>query len=94
MQLQNINGSFSLSHSLGEIIGQSALQKPVDVQTDDTVWATALAVAFLRKHLIHVGQSDMLDGILDKVLEFVEAKLLRATFDSLVERAMGMVGEV
>jgi hypothetical protein len=85
VQLQNFDGSFSLSHALGEIVGESTLQMPANIQIEDTVWATAIAVAFLQKHLVHAGQSDVLYGILDKVWEFVENKLSRVKFESLVE---------
>jgi len=90
VQLQNFDGSFSLDYSLGEIVGHSALWKPADVQTDDIIWATALAVAFLRKHLTHPSQLDVLDGILEKVWKFVEKKLTRAEFEELVERVVSL----
>jgi hypothetical protein len=100
VQLQHFDGSFSLSNKLGAIVGQSALQKPVDLPLsvtpgidDDTVWATALAEAYLRKHLAHPGQWDVLDALLDKLKEFILAKGagMESVFDALVERAKELI---
>jgi hypothetical protein len=61
--------------------------KAAEFQVDDKIWATALAVAFLRKHLSK--QPDLLEGLLDKAMEFARND---ANFDSLVVRAKALVG--
>ena len=90
VELQNFNGRFALDGRLGAVVGQSALSKPDDVQVDDTLWATALAVAYLRKHLAHASQGDLLNGLLDKVMESI-GETTRDMFESLVTRAVGLV---
>jgi hypothetical protein len=92
IQLQDFDGSFSFSDLLGDIVGQSALQIPTNLHIDNITWATALAVAFLRKHLAEDSQSDVLDGLLDKVKEFMERRpIAEATFDDVVQYAMDLV---
>jgi hypothetical protein len=62
VQLQGSDGTFALDTALGEIVGHAALQKPQDIDVDDRLWVTALAVAYLRKNLTYKGQGDSLDG--------------------------------
>lgn len=90
VQLQDFDGSFTLNQALGNIVGQAALQKPPDVE-DDTLWATVLAVAYLRKHLAHGGQSELLHGLLDKVMEYIADEVMNARFEMLVGRARYLV---
>ncbi|KII87048.1 hypothetical protein PLICRDRAFT_113205 [Plicaturopsis crispa FD-325 SS-3] len=88
VQLQSFDGSFSLDPSLGQIVGVHALEKPQDVLAGDSEWATALAAAFLQKRLLHVDQADLLDGLLDKIREFVETSgMAPGEWERLVERA-------
>ena len=87
VQLQSFDGSFPLNNSLGQIVGHDAMGKAAEFQVDDKIWATALAVAFLRKHLSK--QPDLLEGLLDKAMEFARND---ANFDSLVVRAKALVG--
>jgi hypothetical protein len=86
VQLQSFDGSFPLNDSLGQIVGHDALGRAGEFQVDDKTWATALAVAFFKKHLSK--QPDLLEGLLDKAMEFV---LGDQNFHSLVERAKTLV---
>ena len=85
-QLQSFDGSFSPDSALGNIVGQDALNKAADFQADTTIWATALAVAFLKKHL--ANQPDLLAGLLDKTTEFAQSD---ARFDYLVQSALALI---
>jgi hypothetical protein len=86
VQLQSFDGSFPLSHSFGEIVGHDALGRAAEFQVDDKTWATALAVAFFRKHLSN--QPDLLEGLLDKTMEYVRGN---TNFDTLVRHAKALV---
>lgn len=89
LSLQSFDGSFSLDSSLGGIVGQSALQKPTDLPVNDTIWATALALAFLQKHLVQV---ELLDGLKEKIVEFImKKKMPKEAFDQILERAEGLI---
>lgn len=85
-QLQSFDGSFSPSTALGDIVGEDILNKAADFRVDTTIWATALAVAFLKKHL--GNQPDLLAGLLDKTTEFAQGE---ARFDSLVRSALALM---
>jgi hypothetical protein len=92
VNLLHNDGSFSLDPQLGAIVGQSALAKPIDLEVDDKAWATALAMAFLRKHLADAGQSDLREGLLEKAMEFVKKqRWTSSAFEALVARAQGLV---
>jgi hypothetical protein len=92
IQLQDFDGSFSLSDFLADIVGKSALQIPSDLDVDRATWATALAVAFLQKHLPEESQSDVLEGLLDKVNEFIEQRPIAGTpFLDVVRHAKALV---
>lgn len=86
VRLQSFDGSFLLDQSLGDIVGHSALGKAAEFQAGDKTWATALAVAFLKKHLSK--QPDLLEGLIDKAMEFVKGD---ANFNSLVASAGAFV---
>ena len=86
VQLQSFDGSFSSSSALGNIVGQDVLNKASDFQTDTKTWATALAVAFFKKHL--ANQPDLLASLLDKTTEFVQGD---TRFDYLVRSALALI---
>jgi len=86
VQLQSFDGSFPLSDDLGQIVGHDALGRAAEFQADEKTWATALAVAYFRKHLSK--QPDLLEGLLEKAMEFVYDK---ANFDALVVHAKALV---
>lgn len=67
-------------------MGEDILNKAADFRVDTTIWATALAVAFLKKHL--GNQPDLLAGLLDKTTEFAQGE---ARFDSLVRSALALM---
>jgi hypothetical protein len=86
VQLQSFDGSFPLNDSLGQIVGHDAIGRAAEFQVDHKKWATALAVAFFRKHLLK--QPDLLQGLIDKAMEFARDDV---NFDSLVVRAKALV---
>ena len=90
VHLLHSDGRFPLDDALGRIVGHEALRKPADIQADDALWATALAVAYLQKHLALNGQRDLLDGLLDKVMESIDGTM-RAEFEMWVSRASSLV---
>lgn len=86
VQLQSFDGSFLLNDSLGKIVGHDAIGRAAEFQVDQKKWATALAVAFFKKHLSK--QPDLLQGLIDKAMEFARDDV---NFDSLVVRAKALV---
>ncbi|KAF7979825.1 hypothetical protein HWV62_40904 [Athelia sp. TMB] len=86
VQLQAYDGSFDLSDALGEIVGKENMGRAAEFGVDEKAWATALAVAFLKKYLVR--EPDLLEGLLDKVIEFVRGD---AGFDVLLARAGALV---
>jgi len=86
VRLQSFNGSFPLNDSLGQIVGHDAIGRAAEFQVDHQKWATALAVAFFKKHLSK--QPDLLQCLIDKALEFARDDM---NFHSLVVRAQALV---
>ena len=86
VQLQSFDGSFPLNPSFGQIVGDDVLGRAAEFGADDKTWATALAVAYIRKHLSK--QPDLLEGLLDKAMEYARDN---ANFSSLVAHAKLLV---
>ncbi|KAF9232859.1 hypothetical protein BU15DRAFT_67104 [Melanogaster broomeanus] len=87
-----VDGSFTPSPALNQIVGDMVLGKAEELAVDQTVWMTAVAVAYLKKHL--EGEPDLLDALLAKAQQFVEA-LGRSggarEFEELVRKALGLL---
>ncbi|KAJ3539865.1 hypothetical protein NM688_g6305 [Phlebia brevispora] len=88
VRLQAFDGSFPLSNELKRILGRSALARAREMQVDDKVWATILAVAYLQKHLD--DQPELLEGLLEKAMMFVEQSPV-GDVDALIQIAKGLV---
>ncbi|KAK7680416.1 hypothetical protein QCA50_016657 [Cerrena zonata] len=91
IRLQSFDGSFLPSDELSRIVGPTALSLPGGSQIDQKLWATAVAVAYFRKHL--GNQQELLDGLVEKAVEFADESGLISTadFEALIERARGVV---
>ncbi|KAI0078065.1 VIT-domain-containing protein [Panus rudis PR-1116 ss-1] len=91
VQLQSFDGSFSLSTEFEGIVGDTAVAMNQQLRVDEKVWATALAIAYLRKHLSN--QPELLDSFVDKIMEFVSdsSSIDRRKFETLVARARDAV---
>ncbi|KDQ53704.1 hypothetical protein JAAARDRAFT_698313 [Jaapia argillacea MUCL 33604] len=75
VKLQSFDGSFQLDGPLRRIIGSCSYSQPpselVGVGINkEKIWATALAIAFLKKNL--VDEPELLEGLMDKAMEFVD----------------------
>ncbi|KAI6035785.1 hypothetical protein EDC04DRAFT_2897689 [Pisolithus marmoratus] len=68
-QLVGLDGSFSPTAELGRIIGPGILEKADELGADAKLWATAVAVAYLKKNL--ENEPDLLDVLLAKTEDFV-----------------------
>ncbi|KAG1809581.1 uncharacterized protein BJ212DRAFT_1484292 [Suillus subaureus] len=92
--LQSYNGSFTLSPQLEALVGVEILEKAADLQVNENIWATAVAVAYLRHHL--GAQPDLLYVLLSKPLAYVRGKgkglLVGRNFSHLVAIAGRSVG--
>lgn len=86
IQLQAFDGSYSSNHSFGQIVGHDILGRAAEFQADDKAWATALAVAYFKKHLSK--QPDLLGCLLDKTMEFARGN---RNFDNLVAEASKLI---
>ena len=70
IRLQAFNGSFPVDQSLLGLLGDNISMGPAwTMGVPGNVWATALAIVWLRKHM--AGQPELLDGIVDKAMEFL-----------------------
>lgn len=90
VRLQAFDGSFTLNDEFREIIGEDVTDQEKGA-TDDTIWATALAIAYLRQYL--ADEPELLEGLVEKALDFVsQSPLARGVdFEALVEKAKGLV---
>ncbi|KAI0696543.1 hypothetical protein BC835DRAFT_1519541 [Cytidiella melzeri] len=70
IRLQSFDGSFVPTPELEMILGRTALDEGRKFGTDPTVWATVLAIAYLRKHL--GAQPELLEGLVEKATVFVD----------------------
>ncbi|KAI0322551.1 hypothetical protein OF83DRAFT_1092767, partial [Amylostereum chailletii] len=89
VMLQSFDGSFIPDPRLGRILGEDMLALGGGFGVTDEVWATALAVAYLERRLD--DQRELLEGLLDKVEEFVTRTVGKGKFEELVQRAKGIL---
>ncbi|KAA1467195.1 hypothetical protein DENSPDRAFT_832185 [Dentipellis sp. KUC8613] len=94
VHLQQFDGSFALRRELGDIVGQRAIDeaKNLPAGVDQTLWATAVAVAFFTKNLGPEGQGELLEGLREKIGEYLQSRGIgKDEFDQLVDRAKGII---
>lgn len=92
VNLQAANGSFADSPVFKQLIGIDNLDEVRPAHADPRLWATAVAVAFLTKHM--GGQRDLLECLLEKALEFVGSVNVASgsvDFDALVVEATKVI---
>lgn len=91
IRLQSFDGSFLPSDELSHIVGPAVLSLPANAQIDQKLWATAVAVAYFRKHL--GNQQELLDGLVEKAVEFALDSGLTSSidFEALIEQAKAIV---
>lgn len=95
ISLQSYDGSFTPSPQLGQLVGIETLGKAAELQVDGNIWATAVAVAYLKNHL--GAEPDLLDALMDKALEYAEGRgaslLSGRDFSAWVEIARQHLGQ-
>lgn len=69
VRLQAFDGSFPATAVLEKLVGQGALAKTQEHHFPEAVWATVLAVVFLKSHM--QDERELLDGLVDKAMEYV-----------------------
>lgn len=69
VRLQSFEGAFSPSTEFVAIFGRDAVAAGRRQQLDERVWATVLAIAYLRKHLAH--EPELLEGLVEKAMGFL-----------------------
>ncbi|KAF8061005.1 von Willebrand domain-containing protein [Lyophyllum atratum] len=89
VRLQSFDGSFQLDDSFRRIVGSNAVDEANNLDVDAKVWATALSVAFMRKHM--GTQTELLNDLLAKALEFLAARS-EVDVKELVRRATEIIG--
>lgn len=92
VRLQSFDGSFRADFGLRNIVGDQALQAEAGV--NDRVWATAVAVAYMQKHMASAELRELLDDLLVKAMLFLKGAstgMSDADIDRLVDRAKGLV---
>ena len=84
VRLQSYDGSFSASEQLAVLVGRQALKEYGTLGVDAKVWATVLAVAFLKRYI--ADQPELLDGLVEKAMDFV-SRASGVAFETLLARA-------
>lgn len=88
VQQMSASGSFTLTDSLGVIVGRDALEEARS-WGDDELAATALAMVYLEKHLgdhLEMGQL-----LMEKGKEFVKYHPNGGRFDEILDRARAVI---
>ena len=88
IRLQSFDGSFAPTSQLELIVGKDLLAEAKKLKVDQKVWATMLAVAFLKKYM--KGQPELLDGLIEKAMEFV-SQTSDVNLQALLARAQSLV---
>ncbi|KAJ7785776.1 hypothetical protein B0H16DRAFT_1487985 [Mycena metata] len=84
--LQLFDGSFD--ESIRRLVGDQIFDDTQ--QVDVAVWATALGIAFMSRHLQDPAQKDLLDDLLEKAYEFLGGKQ-NSGVRRIIERAKGLL---
>ncbi|KAK7680420.1 hypothetical protein QCA50_016661 [Cerrena zonata] len=79
IRLQSFDGSFPMDDSFIKIIGKHAAEKYQSLNISKLIWATILAIAYLRIHL--TNQPELLDGLVEKATDFITETGLPADVD-------------
>ena len=87
VRLQAFDGSFPPTDRLQLIIGKSNLQQAQNLGVSERIWATVLAVAFLKKYM--QNQPELLDGLVEKAVEFLGGS--GTDYDTLLAHAEKLV---
>jgi hypothetical protein len=74
IRLQLFDGSFPLDR-LRDIVGSNAVDEATSLQVGSAVWATALSVAFIEKHMKMKGLKELRDDLLIKGQEFLRESI-------------------
>ncbi|KAI0058597.1 hypothetical protein BV25DRAFT_1890952 [Artomyces pyxidatus] len=89
MDLQSFDGSFAPNSTLEGILGENAMAENTRLGVDEKVWASVLAMIYLEKRLI--GQRELLDSLVEKIMEYLEKTTRKDKLASLVSRAKQLV---
>jgi len=90
-QLLGLDGSFFPSPELKRIVGAGVLEKAEEFDADSKLWATVVAVAYLKENL--QNEPDLLDALLAKAEDFIKEAQVRgrgslpARFEDMVRQA-------
>ena len=87
----DLDGSFSTSSLLLRLVGDEILAKADELGTDKKVWTTVVVAAYMKIHL--QGEPDLLELVLEKAREFVEAWPARdgKSFDQMVREVVALL---
>jgi len=70
--LQLFDGSFD--ESIGGVVGSQIFDEARFLGVDKAVWATAVSIAFMSKHLVSPAQKELLNDLLAKAYEFLDGR--------------------
>ena len=89
-RLQLFDGSFKPDGAFESVVGRRAMTQPAGLQVDAQVWATAVAAAFYERSL--VGEKELLEGVMLKILEYVVNQgMTRTEFEGLVRQGKALL---
>ncbi|KAJ6604133.1 hypothetical protein DFH09DRAFT_1353967 [Mycena vulgaris] len=84
--LQLFDGSFD--ESIRDIVGSHIFDEASVLKIDTAVWATAVSIAFMSKHLADPAQKELLNELLTKAFEFLND---RQVSGRIIQRAKELV---
>lgn len=88
IRLQSFDGSFPATSQLLNILGgANLLAEAKALGVSEKVWATALAIAYLRKNL---NVLELLEGLVEKAMDFI-SQTPNANAGDLVDRAQAIL---
>ncbi|KAJ7456501.1 von Willebrand factor type A domain-containing protein [Mycena latifolia] len=88
--LQLFDGSFDES-SIRDIVGSEIFDEANALQVGSAVWATAVSIAFMSKHLSDPAQKELLDDLLAKAVDFLNERHGETVQRRIIRRAKELV---
>lgn len=88
VRLQSFDGSFPPVTPLESIVAFGSLSEADKLGVESRVWATVLAIVYLKKHLI--GHPELRDSLVEKAMQYV-SKNHKVDLDALERHAQALV---
>lgn len=88
VRLQSFDGSFPANRPFEDVVGVNLGSEATSLGVAEEVWATVLAIAYLKKHMRN--QPELLEGLVEKATDFV-LQTPDIDFGTLLDRAQSVL---